>query len=93
MKQQILIFSLLFARVLSFGAESTWESPQNRTRKRALIMPEITTFRYKKPGNPPGKVKSTLLNLPGCSVTGIFFGWHPAKRAAELDPIEAIRHE
>lgn len=36
---------------------------------------------------------SVLLSFVVCSATGIFFGWYPAKEAASLDPIEAIRYE
>ena len=36
---------------------------------------------------------SVLLSFVVCTLTGVFFGWYPAKKAAQLDPIEAIRYE
>lgn len=36
---------------------------------------------------------SIIMSFAVCTLTGVFFGWYPAKKAAQLDPIEAIRYE
>ena len=36
---------------------------------------------------------SVLLSFAVCTITGVFFGWYPAQKASNLDPIDAIRYE
>lgn len=36
---------------------------------------------------------SIILSFAVCTITGIFFGWYPAKKASQLNPIDAIRYE
>jgi len=36
---------------------------------------------------------SVILAFVVCTLIGVFFGWYPARRASDLDPIDALRFE
>lgn len=39
------------------------------------------------------QISAVILAFSVCTVTGVFFGWYPAQKAANLNPIDALRYE
>lgn len=38
-------------------------------------------------------MSSIVISFAVCTITGVFFGWYPARKASQYDPINALRYE
>jgi putative ABC transport system permease protein len=58
-----------------------------------FVIPIVSTWMTGKPLPAQINVNSIFYALAVAICVGVGFGWYPARRAALLDPIEALRHE
>jgi putative ABC transport system permease protein len=60
-----------------------------------VIIGLLTTFGIKQFAGWPVSItmSSIVISFAVCTITGVFFGWYPARKAAQADPITALRYE
>lgn len=60
-----------------------------------VVIGLLTTFAIKTFAGWPVSItmSSIVLSFAVCTITGVFFGWYPARKAAQSDPITALRYE
>ena len=56
-----------------------------------IVMGSIAANLMETPASP--SIGSIILSLTFSMAIGVFFGYHPANKAAKMDPIEALRYE
>ena len=56
-----------------------------------IVMGSVAANLMETPASP--SIGSIILSLTFSMAIGVFFGYHPANKAAKMDPIEALRYE